>query len=157
MYGHAPPNYQNPFARIVQGVEDENTLTYQSDVFHRDATLTAFVAISRPPKAPISTLVVPNETYENLYDIPDHILCTVHCFTKRLALALKGVLKCDGVTIRQHNEPAGGQDVWHYHVHVIPRFDGDAFHEEAWRPAPTTPEERAPWARELERALTSKS
>jgi histidine triad (HIT) family protein len=157
MYRHAPPNYQNPFARIVQGVEDENTLSYQSDVFHRDASLTAFVAISRPPKAPISTLVVPNEAHENLYEIPDHILCTVHRFTKRLAVALKGVLNCDGVTIRQHNEPAGGQDVWHYHVHVIPRFAGDAFYEEAWRPLSTTQEEREPWARELERALTNKS
>jgi histidine triad (HIT) family protein len=156
MSRHAPPNYQNPFARIVQGVEDESTLTYQNDVFHRDGTLTAFVAMSRPPKTPISTLVVANETYENLYEMPDKVLCSVHCFTKRLALALKSVLACDGVTIRQHNEPAGGQDVWHYHVHVIPRFSGDAFHEEAWRPLPTTAEERAPWARKLEQALTSK-
>lgn len=132
-------------------------LTYQSDVFHRDSLLTAFIAINRPPKAPVSTLVVPNETYENLYELPDDLLCAVHCFTKRLALALKHVLKCDGVTIRQHNEPAGGQDVWHYHVHVIPRFNGDAFHEEAWRPLPTTPEERAPWARRLERTFASES
>jgi histidine triad (HIT) family protein len=156
MYRHAPPNYQNPFERVALGIEDEHSLTLQSDVFHRDATLTAFVAISRPPKAPISTLVVPNKTFENLYEVPDHVLCAVHRFTKRLALALKGVLTCDGVTIRQHNEPAGGQDVWHYHVHVIPRYVGDAFHEEAWRPLPATPEEREPWARELERALTSK-
>jgi hypothetical protein len=83
---------------------------------------------------PFSTLVIPNEPYENLYEVLEELLSPVHVFTKRLALTLKQVLACDGVTIRQHNEPAGGQDVWHYHVHVVPRFTGDLFHEEAGRP-----------------------
>jgi histidine triad (HIT) family protein len=44
-----------------------------------------------------------------------------------MALTLKNVYQCDGVSTRQHNEPAGDQEVWHYHLHVIPRFDVDNF------------------------------
>jgi len=38
---------------------------------------------------------------------------------------MKQAWKCDGVSTRQHNEPAGNQDVWHYHMHVFPRWDND--------------------------------
>ena len=49
----------------------------------------------------------------------------VHKLEKRIANALKKVYKCDGVSSRQHNEPAGNQDVWHYHLHVFPRYVDD--------------------------------
>jgi histidine triad (HIT) family protein len=153
MKSHASPGYRNPFLRVAKGIEDEHVHTRQSDVFYRDEKLSAFIAVGRPPNVPFSTLVISNEPYENLYEIPEELLCAVHVFTKRLALALKQVLACDGVTIRQHNESAGGQDVWHYHVHVVPRFTGDLFHEEAWHPVQTTPEERAPWADKLKQVL----
>ncbi len=149
MKSHAPDDYQNPFIRIVQGVEDDATLTKQSDVFYQDATLTAFICSGRPPNIPFSTLVVPNTPFENLYEMPDDVLCAVHRFAKRLALALKEQFGCEGVTLRQHNEPAGGQDVWHYHLHVMPRYQGDLFHVENWRWIETTPIERAPFAEKL--------
>jgi histidine triad (HIT) family protein len=38
---------------------------------------------------------------------------------------LRRAYACDGTSLRQHNEPAGNQDVWHHHVHVFPRFTGD--------------------------------
>jgi len=38
---------------------------------------------------------------------------------------MPNLYKCDGVSTRQHNEPAGGQEVWHYHLHVFPRYEGD--------------------------------
>jgi histidine triad (HIT) family protein len=155
MYRHTPPNYQNPFQKVARGIEDAHVLTRQSDVFYQDGKLTAFISVGRPPNAPFSTLVIPNAVYENLYEVPDEVLCAIHCFSKRLALAIKQLLDCDGITIRQHNEPAGGQDVWHYHVHVIPRFEGDLFHEEAWRPKPTDPEERASWASKLKQSLNA--
>jgi len=46
-----------------------------------------------------------------------------------MALALKGVYNCEGVSTRQHNEPAGDQDIWHYHVHITPRFTQDRFYQ----------------------------
>jgi hypothetical protein len=45
-----------------------------------------------------------------------------------VAMALKAVCSCDGVSTRQHNEPAGSQDVWHYHLHVTPRYEDDGFY-----------------------------
>lgn len=45
-----------------------------------------------------------------------------------MALALKQIYGCDGISTRQHNEPSGSQDVWHYHEHVTPRFLNDALY-----------------------------
>lgn len=47
---------------------------------------------------------------------------------RRLALVLKQIHECPGVSTRQHNEPAGNQEVWHYHLHVFPRYDGDGLY-----------------------------
>jgi histidine triad (HIT) family protein len=57
---------------------------------------------------------------------PEGYLCPV---ARMIALAFKEVYGCDGVSTRQHNEPAGNQDVWHYHLHVTPRYAGDQFYE----------------------------
>jgi histidine triad (HIT) family protein len=149
MISHAPPNYRNPFERLARGIEDEHVRSLQSDVFYRDELVTAFVALGKPPNVEFSTLVIPNESFENLYEIPEELLCAVHHITKRVAIALKEVFAFDGVTVRQHNEPAGGQDVWHYHVHVMPRREGDLFHAEAWSAQPNPPEVRADYARRL--------
>jgi histidine triad (HIT) family protein len=91
---------------------------------------------------------------ENLYAIGEEDLCAVGATTKRIAIALKEAYGCDGISTRQHNEPAGNQDVWHLHVHVFPRYDGDDLYlrheEQHW----TTPDERAPYAEKLRRCLT---
>jgi histidine triad (HIT) family protein len=62
---------------------------------------------------------------------------------------MKRIYDCDGVSTRQHNEPAGYQDAWHYHVHVFPRYEGDYLYNTRHLPLPATAEERAPYARRL--------
>ena len=64
---------------------------------------------------------------------------------------MKSGYGCDGVSTRQHNEPAGYQDVWHYHLHVFPRFAGDELYGS--RKCLMPPEERAAFAERLRRAL----
>ena len=59
----------------------------------------------------------------------------------------KRLYKCDGVSSRQHNEPDGGQDVWHYHLHVFPRYKNDNLY--AMSRTQTTAEERAVYAEKL--------
>jgi len=49
---------------------------------------------------------------------------------------MKTELRCEEISLRQHNEPAGSQDVWHYHVHVIPRWHGDDLDRHAAALAP---------------------
>ena len=146
---HAPPGYRSPFLEVVEGLEPPTTLTKQSDVFYRDAQLTAFISAARYQAVGGNALIVPNIPYENLYAMPDALLGTLHAFSKRLALAFKTVYGCDGVLLRQHNEPAGSQDVWHYHLHVIPRFEDDDFYATLPQKIWTTPEERAPYAQAL--------
>lgn len=129
MYNHAPNNYDNPFKAVFIEGDAINDRSHDSDIFYQDDDVTAFIAAGHPPNNPGNALVIPNQYYENLYDMPDELLAKVHSFAKKLAIAMKEVYGCDGVTVQQHNEPAGGQTVWHYHVHVFPRYEGDNMYD----------------------------
>jgi len=125
MYNHTPEQYENPFARIVKKEPTVKNGDQEPYVFYRDDYLTAFISTKQWPNNPGNALVIPNEVHENLYDIPDDLLVKIHLFSKRLALAMKDIYQCDGISVRQHNEPAGNQEVWHYHLHVFPRYKDD--------------------------------
>ena len=149
---HAPPDYSCPFCLVVAGeATDWNT---QSDVVVRDAETTAFVCPKWWEAAPAHVLVVPNDHFENIYEIPDSALAAVYRTAKRVAAAMLGVYGCDGTSTRQHNEPGGGQDVWHFHVHVFPRIAGDQLYERNAETRITSAEERAAYAERLRRTLT---
>lgn len=120
-----------------------------SDVILRTEAITAFISPRWWPKNPGSVLVIPNEHYENVYSIPDDLLHQVQSVGKRVALAMKAGYQCDGTSFRQHNEPAGNQDVWHYRLHVFPRYRGDDLY--LLRGRTTTPEERKTYADILRR------
>jgi len=147
MYNHEPFGYVCPFCRTIQTAAAVHPHISSSDVIYHSETATAFVALGRWPNNPVDVLVVPNEHIENLYDLPLRYVPSLHTLTRAIALALKGVYGCDGVSTRQHNEPAGGQDVWHYHAHVTPRFAQDAFYRSHKAPFPES--ERLEQARHL--------
>ena len=77
------------------------------------------------PNNPGSLIVVPIEHNENLYVLTDEVGAAVHRAVREARCALRLAYACRGTSTRQHNEPAGYQDVWHYHVHVFPRQRGD--------------------------------
>jgi histidine triad (HIT) family protein len=148
---HAPPGYECPFCRLLRGVEtDHNRL---ADIVWQDDRTTAFISPRWWPENHGHVLVIPNEHVENLYAIDDDLLGAVYATAKRIAIALKAAYGCEGTSTRQHNEPAGNQDVWHLHVHVFPRYFGDRLYqrheEERW----ASPEERAPYAAKLRAVL----
>jgi histidine triad (HIT) family protein len=70
------------------------------------------------------TLVIPKEHYATIFEAPEELVAHLHRIAKRIALAVKEVTKADGVSIIQQNGKAAGQEVFHLHVHVIPRFEG---------------------------------
>ena len=72
------------------------------------------------------TLVVPREHWETIYDIPEKVLSDLFAVVKRISVAVKKAVGAEGISILQFNEGAAGQSVTHFHVHVIPRFRGDA-------------------------------
>jgi histidine triad (HIT) family protein len=123
MYNHAPQTYDCIFCRIVREIAD------RENAFHvfQNNTVSAFMSLHDMPNNPGHVLVIPNAHYENIYDLPVALGADIHACAKEIALVMKAVYQCDGISLRQHNEPAGGQDVWHYHLHVFPRYAGDNF------------------------------
>ena len=82
-------------------------------------------------------LIVPKEHYKNLYGLPADLAQEAILMAKDLAILMKEKLGCDGVNIVQNNEEAAGQTVFHFHMHVIPRYSGDN-QKIGWNP--TSPE-----------------
>jgi histidine triad (HIT) family protein len=151
---HEPADYACPFCSIVAGRDNEGDWTKQTDVVLRDPLVTAFVASEWWPANAGHVLVVPTGHYENVYAIPDDVLAAVQIVGKRIALAIRSTYGCDGTSFRQHNEPAGNQDVWHYHLHVFPRYVDDDLYRRRKVRGPVTPAERLPYAQKLREYLT---
>lgn len=73
------------------------------------------------------TLLLPKEHHRNLFDLPTELLTKLGPVLQKLAQAIKDGTGADGLNIGWNNEPAAGQIVFHSHVHLIPRFEGDGF------------------------------
>ncbi|MBI5352001.1 MAG: HIT domain-containing protein [Chloroflexi bacterium] len=128
MYNHAPENYTCPFCLLIAGLGNEQVHSVQSDIVYHNDSVTAFVSSLQWKNNHGNTIVVPNKHFENIYDLPLSYAQNIHRVAKMLALTMKLIYACDGVSTRQHNEPSGGQDVWHYHLHVTPRYKGDNYY-----------------------------
>ncbi|GAB2596046.1 HIT family protein [Kribbella endophytica] len=148
MFNHTPPGYACPFCRLAAGGEDE--LTTQHDVVRRTPAALAFVASRWWPNNQGHVLVVPTEHHENLYDLSQAAGHGVQDVVQEIAIAIRSTYDgCEGVSTRQHNEPAGYQDAWHYHVHVFPRYVGDNLYNTRHLTEPATAAERAPYVEKL--------
>jgi histidine triad (HIT) family protein len=145
--------YACPFCAVVAGGETESCYTRQRDVIWRDSDVTAFIASHWWPRNHGHVLIVPNAHIENLYAMPDDLLARVHVLSRNVAIAFKETYRCDGVSVRQHNEPAGNQDVWHYHLHVFPRFVGDRLYQSNGEKYLSDPADRVPFAELLREHL----
>ena len=120
---HAPEGYECPFCLLVDG--GENEYVGQEHVVERTKETLTFVAPKWWPDNAGAALVIPTAHHENLYELPDELGTPIQSAVRRIAQAMKSAYRCDGISTRQHNEPAGNQDVWHLHVHVFPRYAGD--------------------------------
>ena len=105
----------NIFAKILRG----EMPAYK--VYEDDKTL-AFLDIM--PRAPGHTLVLPKSKARNILDVAPDDLCHVMRTAQKIARAAMTTFDAQGVTVQQFNESAGGQVVFHLHVHVIPRKTG---------------------------------
>lgn len=134
----------NIFAKILRGelpchkvYEDEHT----------------FVFLDIMPRAPGHTLVLPKAPARNVLDVPAEDLAHVIKVAQKVARAGITAFDADGVTIQQFNESAGGQVVFHLHVHVIPRKEGVALKPPASQKE--EPEVLAEHAKRLSAALAA--
>ena len=92
----------------------------------------------RWPFAPGHTLLIPRTHVANLYELPPDLASHLYAFAPRLARELKRTFGCDGLTCVQNNEVAGGQSVFHFHMHFVPRRAG----VEIWKTMVERPELR---------------
>ena len=107
---------QNIFAKILRGEMPCEKLYEDDDTF---------VIMDIMPRGDGHCLVLPKRPARNVLDADDEMLAAVSKTTAKMARTVKKAFNADGVTIQQFNESAGGQVVFHLHVHVIPRFEGE--------------------------------
>ncbi|MBR5711986.1 MAG: HIT family protein [Lachnospiraceae bacterium] len=97
-------------------------------------------------------LLLPKQHFENLLCADEDILAKALPIAKRIAVALKAVTNCDGVNVLQNNGTAAGQSVFHLHIHIIPRFEGDGILP-VWEQGSYADGEAAEWASRIAAAL----
>jgi histidine triad (HIT) family protein len=106
---------ENVFAKILRGEIPSNR------VYEDDDTV-ALMDIM--PRADGHLLVIPKTPCRNMLDATPEQLAAVMATVQKMAHAVKEAFDADGVTVQQFNEAAGGQEVFHLHVHVLPRHEG---------------------------------
>src|SRR5213082_3498303 len=113
------PTYEdaNIFAKMLRG----EIPAYK--VYEDDKSL-AFLDIM--PRSPGHTLVIPKSPARNILDIAPDDFAHVARAAHKIAAAAMTAFSADGITVQQFNEPAGGQVVFHLHMHVMPRYNGVA-------------------------------
>lgn len=101
------------FCKIVSGEIPSNTI-YEDEDFR--------VILDASPATKGHALILPKEHYANLYEIDEEVAGKAMILAKKLAIHMTEVLKCDGFNILQNNGEVAGQTVFHFHIHLIPRY-----------------------------------
>lgn len=104
------------FCKLAEGEIPTATL-YENNDFR--------VILDLSPASKGHALIIPKEHYRNLFDLDDDLAAKAMVLARKMILKLKDVLGCDGYNIVQNNEEAAGQTVFHFHMHLIPRYKGD--------------------------------
>ena len=103
------------FCRIVQKKAP-------ASILYEDKAVIAFLDIH--PLNFGHSLIIPKDHCADIFDIPDQDLVAVYEATKKISPAIRRTTNSDGISIIQQNGKAAGQDIFHFHVHVVPRFLG---------------------------------
>ena len=120
------------FCKILDGVIPSVKL-YEDEEF--------VIILDIGPAAFGHALIIPKDHYANLYEMPEELLGKVMSLAKVWGEKLVKVLKADGLNLVQNNGLAAGQTVFHYHLHLIPRYEGDSVGE-LWTPGSLSEEQK---------------
>lgn len=104
------------FCEIVNGEIPSFTI-YENEKFK--------VFLDLGPAAKGHCLIIPKEHYENIFEMPDELVKEGFLLAKEIAKKMKEKLGCSGINIVQNNGSDAGQTVFHFHIHVIPRYEND--------------------------------
>lgn len=118
------------FCKIANGEIPAATI-YEDERFR--------VILDLGPASKGHALILPKEHYADIYEIPEDLAGEAYKLAARLAKKLTEVLNCDGFNIVQNNKGAAGQTVFHFHMHLIPRYENDQVGL-GWKPGTLTEE-----------------
>ena len=120
------------FCKIAAGEIPSATL-YEDEDFR--------VILDLGPASKGHALILPKQHYANLYELPDELAEKVIRLAKKMVIAMTKALQCDGFNVVQNNGEAAGQTVFHFHMHLIPRYKDDHAGV-TWTPGKLTDEVR---------------
>ena len=118
---------------MLAGGEIPTATLYEDDDFR--------VILDAGPATKGHCLILPKQHYADIYEIPEELLAKAPVLAKKIAIRLTKAMNCDGFNIVQNNKPAAGQTVFHFHIHLIPRYNDDG-QNILWRPGKLTDEAR---------------
>lgn len=119
------------FCRIANGEIPSKTI-YEDEEFR--------VILDLGPAAKGHALILPKDHYANLYELPDETASHVMLLAKKMAARMTDKLQCDGFNLMQNNGETAGQTVFHFHMHLIPRYKDDN-QKINWNPGKPSQEE----------------
>ena len=111
-----------------------------SATIYEDGDFRAFLDLN--PATRGHALIVPKEHYANVLELDDELCGKAFLLAKKLSGKMMKALKCDGVNLVQNNGEAAGQTVFHFHLHIIPRYENDGAGV-TWKPGSISQEEMA--------------
>lgn len=119
------------FCKLANGVIPTNSI-YEDEDFN--------VILDMSPASRGHALILPKEHAANIYELPEETAGRVFRLAQKMAGSMTEKLHCDGFNIVQNNGAVAGQTVFHFHMHLIPRYEGDN-QRIAWEPRESAPEE----------------
>lgn len=102
------------FCKLANGDIPTNMI-YEDELFA--------VIMDASPASKGHALILPKEHYANVYELPEKTAAAAFVLAKKLAGKMSAALGCDGMNILQNNGTAAGQTVFHFHMHLIPRYE----------------------------------
>lgn len=104
------------FCKIAAG-EIPSATIYEDDDFR--------VILDIEPASKGHALILPKEHYANLYELPEELAAKVLVVAKKVIASMTEIVGCDGYNVLQNNGEVAGQTVFHFHMHLIPRYKDD--------------------------------
>ncbi len=120
------------FCKIANGEIPSATL-YEDGDFR--------VILDLGPASKGHALILPKTHAANIYELPEELAGKAMILAKKMATKMTDALKCDGFNVVQNNGEIAGQTVFHFHMHLIPRYQGDQVGL-AWKPGTLTDADR---------------
>lgn len=155
MFNHAPEKYKCPICIGLKNPGTSETMFVEDDIVFKDNLVSVVVNSFFIGNNPGHVIVVPNEHYENIYELPDEVGHRIFEVAKKMAGVLKTAYNCEGITTMQNNEPAGDQHAFHFHFHIFPRYTYDNLHQHMTSKRFAPPEERKIYSDKLRNVLNA--